>query len=37
VKTGKRAPKFEKKMGGRKECRILRECWREKNADEKER
>jgi hypothetical protein len=31
VKTGKRAAKFEDKMGERKECRILTECWREKN------
>jgi hypothetical protein len=28
--TEKRAAKFEDKMDGRKECRILRECWREK-------
>jgi hypothetical protein len=34
-----RAAKFEDRMGGREECRILTECYREKkkNADEKER
>jgi hypothetical protein len=39
VKAGKRAAKFEDRMGGREECRILTECYREKkkNADEKER
>jgi hypothetical protein len=39
VKAGKRAAKFEDKMDGREECRILRECWREKkkNAEKKER
>jgi hypothetical protein len=38
-KAGKRAAKFEDRMGGREECRILTECYREKkkNADEKER
>jgi hypothetical protein len=38
VKAGKRAAKFEDRMGGREECRILTECYREKkkNADEKE-
>ncbi|KAJ3637363.1 hypothetical protein MTP99_000830 [Tenebrio molitor] len=30
VKAGKRAAKFEDKMDGREECRILTECWREK-------
>jgi hypothetical protein len=37
VKAGKRAAKFEDRMGGREECRILTECYREKkkNADEK--
>jgi hypothetical protein len=30
VKAGKRAAKFEDKMNGREECRILTECWREK-------
>jgi hypothetical protein len=30
VKAGKRAAKFENKMEGREECRILTECWREK-------
>jgi hypothetical protein len=39
VKAGKRAAKFEDRMGGRDECRILTECYREKkkNADKKER
>jgi hypothetical protein len=39
VKAGKRAAKFEDRIGGREECRILTECYREKkkNADEKER
>jgi hypothetical protein len=39
VKAGKRAAKFEDRMGGREECRILTECYREKkkNANEKER
>ncbi|KAH0813914.1 hypothetical protein GEV33_008877 [Tenebrio molitor] len=39
VKAGKRAVKFEDRMGGREKCRILTECYREKkkNADEKER
>jgi hypothetical protein len=34
-----KAGKFEDRMGGREECRILTECYREKkkNADEKER
>jgi hypothetical protein len=38
VKVGK-AAKFEDKMDGREECRILMECWREKhkNTEEKER
>jgi hypothetical protein len=38
VKAGKRAAKFEDRMGRREECRILTECYREKkkNADEKE-
>jgi hypothetical protein len=33
VKAGKRAAKFEDKMDGREECRILTECWREKETD----
>jgi hypothetical protein len=39
VKAGKRAAKFEDRMGGRAEYRILTEYYREnkKNADEKER
>jgi hypothetical protein len=39
VKAGKRAAKFEDRMGGREECRILTECYREKknNTAEKER
>jgi hypothetical protein len=30
VKAGKRAAKFEDTMGGREECRILTECYRER-------
>jgi hypothetical protein len=30
VKAGKRAAKFEDKMNGREEYKILTECWREK-------
>jgi hypothetical protein len=30
VKAGKRTAKFEDKMDGREECRILTKCWREK-------
>jgi hypothetical protein len=30
VTVGKRAAKFEDKMDGREECRILTECWRER-------
>jgi hypothetical protein len=39
VKAGKRAPKFEDKMDGRKDCRTLTECPREKkkNTEKKER
>jgi hypothetical protein len=39
VKAGKRAAKFEDRMGGREECRVLSECYREKkkSADVKER
>jgi hypothetical protein len=39
VKAGKRAAKFEGKIDGREECRILTECWREKkqNTEKKER
>jgi hypothetical protein len=35
----KRAAKFEDKMDGREECRILTEFWKErkKNTEEKER
>jgi hypothetical protein len=33
VKAGKRAAKFEDKMGGREECRILTECWRGKKKN----
>jgi hypothetical protein len=29
VKSGKRAAKFEDKMDGREECKILMECYRE--------
>jgi hypothetical protein len=39
VKAGTRAAKFEDKMDGREECRILTECWREKKrtTEKKER
>jgi hypothetical protein len=39
VKAGKRVAKFEDRMGGREECRILAECYREKkkNANAKNR
>jgi hypothetical protein len=39
VKMGKRAGKFEDKMYGREECRILTECLTEKkkNTEKKER
>jgi hypothetical protein len=30
VKAGKRAAKFEDKMDGREEGKILTKCWREK-------
>jgi hypothetical protein len=30
VKGGKRAAKFQDKMVGTEECRILTECWKEK-------
>jgi DNA-binding PadR family transcriptional regulator len=33
VKEGKRAAKFEDKMDGREECRILTECCREKRKN----
>jgi hypothetical protein len=33
VKAGKRTAKIEDKMDGREECRILTECWREKNTE----
>jgi hypothetical protein len=37
VKAGKRAAKFEDKMDGREECRILTECWREKKKTRRKR
>jgi hypothetical protein len=39
VKAGKRAEKFEDRMGGREECMVLFECYREKkkSTDVKER
>jgi hypothetical protein len=38
IKAGKRAAKFEDKMDGREECRILTECWRKKkHGKERER
>jgi hypothetical protein len=36
VKAGKRETKFEDKMDGREECRILTECWREKKVQGEE-
>jgi hypothetical protein len=33
VKAGKRTAKFEEKMDGREECRILTKCWREKKKN----
>jgi hypothetical protein len=33
VKAGKKAVRFEDKMNGRDECRILTECWREKKKN----
>ncbi|KAH0813469.1 hypothetical protein GEV33_009321 [Tenebrio molitor] len=33
VKAGKRVAKFEDKMNGREEYRILRECWKEKKEN----
>jgi hypothetical protein len=36
VKTAKRSTKFEDKMDGREECRILTECWRKKEEAERE-
>jgi hypothetical protein len=33
VKAGKRAARFEDKMEGREECRIVTECWREKTKN----
>jgi hypothetical protein len=33
VKPGKRAAKFEDKMDGREECKILMECYREKKKN----
>jgi hypothetical protein len=37
VKARKRTAKFEDKMNGRKECRMLTECWREKKKKHRER
>jgi hypothetical protein len=36
-KAGKRAAKFEDKMDGREECRMLTECWREKKKNKEKR
>jgi hypothetical protein len=33
VKAGNRTAKFEEKMEGREECRILTKCWREKKKN----
>jgi hypothetical protein len=32
-KAGKKEAKFEDRMGGREECRILSECYREKKKE----
>jgi hypothetical protein len=37
VKAGKRAAKFEDKMKGWEECRMLTECWIKKKTEKKER
>jgi hypothetical protein len=37
VKAGKRDAKFEDKMDGREECRMLTEWWREKKNNKEER
>jgi hypothetical protein len=39
VKAGKRVVQFEDKVDGREGCRILTECWREKqkNTEKKKR
>jgi hypothetical protein len=37
VKAGKRAAKFENKMDGREECRILTECWKERKKTQRRR
>jgi hypothetical protein len=37
VKAGKRETKFEDKMDGREECRILTECWSEKKSTRRRR
>jgi hypothetical protein len=39
VKAGKRVVQFEDKVDGREECRMLTECWREKqkNTEKKKR
>jgi hypothetical protein len=36
VKAGKKAAKLKDKMNGREKCRILIECWREKNKKRRE-
>jgi hypothetical protein len=36
MKAGKRAAKFEDKMNGREECRILTKYWREKKKKHRE-
>jgi hypothetical protein len=35
VKAGKRATKFEDRMGGKEECRILSKCYRIKKKNSK--
>jgi hypothetical protein len=37
VKAGKSSAKFEDKMDGREECRMLTECWREKKKNKEKR
>jgi hypothetical protein len=33
VKPGQKAAKFENKIDGREECRIVTECWKEKKKN----
>jgi hypothetical protein len=36
VKPGQKAAKFENKIDGREECRIVTECWKEKKKKHRE-